>query len=79
MSDADWVEDVKRWYLASTEAARPADGGEVANSRERLHRLRGGASGAAGAPLAGRAAVRRVPALTDPPPSAAAFLLTTDR
>ena len=25
MSDADWVEDVKRWYLAGTEPARSAD------------------------------------------------------
>ena len=25
MSDADWVEDVKRWYLAGAESARSAD------------------------------------------------------
>ena len=25
MSDADWVEDVKRWYLAGAEPARAAD------------------------------------------------------
>ena len=25
MNDADWVEDVKRWYLAGTEPARTAE------------------------------------------------------
>ena len=25
MNDTDWVEDVKRWYLAGAEAARSAD------------------------------------------------------
>ena len=25
MNDADWVEDVKRWYLAGAESARSAD------------------------------------------------------
>ena len=25
MSDAEWVEDVKRWYLAGAESARSAD------------------------------------------------------
>ena len=25
MSDADWVEDVKRWYLAGAEPARSGD------------------------------------------------------
>ena len=32
MNDADWVEDVKRWYLAGAESARPADSGSDSES-----------------------------------------------
>lgn len=32
MSDADWVEDVKRWYLAGAESARSAEAGGESES-----------------------------------------------
>jgi hypothetical protein len=79
MSDADWVEDVKRWYLAGAEPARSADaagesesafiGYEAANRRCRRATGR-------------RPAVHRLAPLKQGPPQAAfpgGTSLTTDR
>ena len=58
-NDADWVEDVKRWCLAGAESARSADAAR-SRVRKRVHRLRGCAPRAAGAPLARRPGLQRI-------------------